>query len=209
MTDCVFATTTALAKAIRERRTTSVEVVEAHLAQIARHNPTLNVIITLDAERALTEARAADADLARGVVRGPLHGVPVALDDSFETAGMRTAFGHPPLADYIPNKDATVVARLRAAGAIVLGKTNVSQRGLGFQASNPLFGATNNPWDLTRTSGGHVGGAAAVAAGMTPFTIGSDAGSSLRVPAHFCGVYAMRPTAHRIPRTGQVVQMPG
>lgn len=200
-----FLSTTALAAAIRAGDLSATAVLEAHLAQIARHNPTLNAIVTLDADGARARAQEADAALARGEVWGPLHGVPFTLKDAFATAGMRTTVGFPPLADYLPQEDSTVAARLKAAGGILLGKTNVPTMLGDYQCNNPIFGRTNNPWDPARTSGGSSGGAAAaLAAGMTPFEIGSDLSGSIRLPAHFCGVYGLKPTEGRVPLTGMV-----
>jgi amidase len=173
--DLVFSSTTQLAAAIRAGRVSATEVLQAHLAQIERHNPPLNAIITLDAERAHARAREADEALARGEVWGPLHGVPFTLKDAHATAGMRTTVGFPPLADHVPREDSTVTARLKAAGGILIGKTNVPAMLADYQTDNPIFGRTNNPWDVERTSGGSSGGAAAaVVSGMTPFDIGTD-----------------------------------
>ena len=210
MKDLVFATAHELAAAIRDRRTSAVEVLDAHLARIAWHNPALNAIVTLNQEGARRRAQEADAALAHGNVWGPLHGVPVTIKDSFATAGVRTTSGFLPLANYIPTDDATVVARLRAAGAVVLGKTNLPLLVHGFQSDNPIFGRSNNPWDLRRTPGGSTGGgAAALAAGLSPLEVGSDFGGSVRIPAHFCGVYSLKPTDHRIPLTGHIPELPG
>lgn len=210
MKDLIFATAHELAAAISERRASAVEVLDAHLAHITRHNPALNAIVTLNEERARVRAREADAALARGEVWGPLHGVPVTIKDSFATAGLRTTSGYPPLADYIPAADATVVARLRAAGAIILGKTNLPLLVHGFQTDNPIFGRSNNPWNLERTPGGSTGGgAAALAAGLSPLEVGSDYGGSVRIPAHYCGLYSLKPTERRIPLTGHIPELPG
>ena len=154
--DPTFSTAHEVAAAIRERRVSAVEVVDAYLARIARHNPALNAIVTLNEEEALARAREADTALARGEVWGPLHGVPVTIKDSFATAGLRTTSGFAPLANYIPAVDATVVARLRAAGAIVLGKTNLPMLVHGFQSDNAIFGRSNNPWDLERHRAGQL-----------------------------------------------------
>ncbi len=203
-------TATQLAAAIREGRVSSVEVVEAHLAQIAARNPALNAIVTLDEEGALARAREADSALARGEVWGPLHGVPMTLKDGHSTAGMRTTAGYAPLAGHVPGEDGTVAARLKGAGAIVMGKTNVSELLSDIQASNPIFGRTNNPYDPSRTSGGSSGGAAAaLASHMTPLEIGSDFAGSIRIPAHFCGVYALKPTEHRVSMFGHIPDLPG
>jgi len=208
--DPAFATAHELAAAIRERRVSAVEVLEAHFARIARHNPALNALVTLNEEGACARAQEADAALARGQMWGPLHGVPVTIKDSFSTAGIRTTSGFPALANHVPDSDATAVARLRAAGAIVLGKTNLPLLVHGFQTDNPLFGRTNNPWNLSRTPGGSTGGgAAAIAAGLSPLELGSDYGGSVRIPAHFCGIYSLKPTDNRIPLTGHIPELPG
>src|SRR6476646_3086176 len=165
MKDIVFSTTTQLAAAIRAGHISASEVLEAHLEQIATHNPTLNAVITLDAEQARKRAREADEALARGEVWGPLHGVPFTLKDAHATAGMRTTSGFPPLADYVPQEDGTVAARPKAAGGILMGKTNVAEMlGDPAQSSNAVFGRTNNPWNTGRTPGGSSGGAAAALA---------------------------------------------
>ena len=206
----IFATASELVDAIRERRISAVEVLDAHFARIALHNPALNAIVTLNEEGARKRAAEADAALARGEVWGPLHGVPVTIKDSFATAGLRTTSGYPPLADYIPTEDATVVARLKAAGAIVLGKTNLPPLVQGFQSDNPVFGRSNNPWNLTRTPGGSTGGgAAALASGMSPLEIGSDYGGSVRIPAHYCGLFSIKPTERRVPLPGHIPELPG
>src|SRR5947208_15143769 len=162
MRDIVFSSTTELAAAIRAGHVSATEVLEAHLAQIDKRNPALNAIITLDAEHAHERAREADEALARGELWGPLHGVPFTLKDAHATAGMRTTTGFPPLADYVPKVDSTVTARLKAAGGILIGKTNVHMM-LADPAhtNNPIFGRTNNPWTIERTPGGSSGGSAA------------------------------------------------
>jgi amidase len=211
MKDIVFSSTTQLAAAIRAGDVSATEVLEAHLAQIATHNPALNAIITMDAERAYERAREADKALARGQVWGPLHGVPFTLKDAHATAGVRTTTGFPPLADYVPQEDSPVAARLKAAGGVLLGKTNVHMMLADpAQTSNPIFGRTNNPWNIERTPGGSSGGAAAaLAAGMTPFDIGTDLTGSIRIPAHFCGVFGLKPTEQRVPLTGLIPGLPG
>src|SRR5215469_706166 len=210
MIDIVFSSTTELATAIRAGHVAATEVLEAHLAQIATHNPALNAIITMDAERAHARAREADEALARGQVWGPLHGVPFTLKDAHATAGMRTTTGFPPLADYVPQEDGTVTARLKAAGGILIGKTNVHEMLADpAQTNNPIFGRTNNPWDIERTPGGSSGGAAAaLASGMTPFEIGTDLSGSIRIPAHFCGLFGLKPTEQRVPLTGLIPGLP-
>lgn len=210
MQDLVFSSATELAAAIRTGRASASEVVDAHLAQIAKHNAALNAVVTSDAELAQGRARAADEALTRGEIWGPLHGVPFTLKDAHATAGMRTTTGFPPL-DHVPSEDGTVAARLKAAGGILVGKTNVpAMLGDPAQTVNPIFGRTNNPWDLRCTPGGSSGGAAAaLAAGMTPFDIGTDLSGSIRIPAHFCGVFGLKPTEGRVPLTGLIPGLPG
>jgi len=209
--DIVFSSTTQLATAIRAGHISATEVLEAHLAQIATHNPTLNAVITLDAGRAYERAREADKALARGELWGPLHGVPFTLKDAHATADMRTTTGFPPLADYVPQEDSTVTARLKKAGGMLIGKTNVHMMLADpAQSINPIFGRTTNPWNIERTPGGSSGGAAAaLAAGMTPFEIGTDLTGSIRIPAHFCGVFGLKPTEQRVPLTGLIPGLPG
>src|SRR5881227_582361 len=208
--DAVFSSTTDLAGVIRARHLSAREVLDAHLTQIASHNPALNAVVTIDAERASERARQADDALTRGEIWGPLHGVPFTLKDAHATAGMRTTTGFPPLANYVPQEDGTVAARLKAAGGILIGKTNVPVMLADFQTTNPIFGRTNNPWDTARTPGGSSGGAAAaLASGMTPFEIGTDLSASIRLPAHFCGVFGLKPTERRVPLTGLVPGLPG
>jgi amidase len=189
------------ARLVRARELSSRELVQAHLDRIAAVNPVLNAIVTLDAEGALAGAAAADRELARGAgAPGPLHGLPVAVKDLLDVAGMRTTYGSPLHADHVPEADALLVARLRRAGAIVIGKTNTPEFGAGSQTFNPVFGVTRNPHDPSRTSGGSSGGAAAaVAAGMVPLADGSDLGGSIRNPSSFCGLVGLRPTAGRVP----------
>jgi amidase len=201
MQDLVFLPAYQLAQGIRDRIFSSIEVLEAHLAHIERYNPALNAIVTLN-EKARSQAQAADEAWAKGDLWGPLHGVPVTFKDLFETQGVRTTFSYRTLAHYIPPKDAPLVARLRMAGAILLGKTNLPQGGADFQTVSPVFGRTNNPWDVSRTPGGSTGGgAAAIAAGLSPLELGNDLGGSLRIPAHFCGVYSLKPTEYRVPNS--------
>src|SRR5262245_18287734 len=180
--------------------TSAVEVMEAHLSRIEAVNGRLNAIVTLDAEDALASARRADA-APRSEPRGLLFGLPIAVKDLVDTAGMRTTFGSPIHRDRVPAADAPLVQNLRATGAIVIGKTNTPEFGAGSQTFNPVFGPTRNPYDPTRTVGGSSGGAAAaVAAGMVPVADGSDLGGSLRNPASFCNVVGYRPTAGHVPR---------
>ncbi len=189
---------TSLRDALRRRELSAVEVMEAHLDRIAAVNPALSAIVTLlPRERLLDRARAADATAGP---RGPLHGLPVAHKDVFLTRGTRTTFGSPIFRDFVPDEDSLVVERLRAAGAIMVGKTNTPEFAAGSQTFNPVFGPTRNPWDLSRTCGGSSGGAAAaLASGMVPIADGTDYGGSLRNPASFCGVVGLRPTPGRVP----------
>lgn len=191
-----------LAQRLRRGELRAVEVLEAHLERIARHNGTLNAVVSLDVDGARKAAKAADAAFRRGKIRGPLHGVPMTLKDGLDVAGLRTTIGSSQF-DRVATEDSAVAARLRAAGAIIIGHTNVPPMLADYQSANPIFGRTNNPWDSARTAGGSSGGAAAaVAAGMTPLEIGSDLAGSLRLPAHFCGVYGLKTTEHRVPITG-------
>lgn len=209
MNDLIFRTATDLASMIRAKQVSAAEVLEAHLAQIAAHNPALNAVVTLDEAGAREQAAAADAALAQGGELGPLHGVPLTLKDAHAVAGMRTTCGFPPLAGYVPAEDGSAAARLRAAGAIIIGKTNVPTLLADAQTDNPIFGRTNNPWNVERTPGGSSGGAcAAVAAGMTPLEVGTDLSGSIRIPAHCCGVYGLKPTEHRVSLEGIVAGPP-
>ncbi len=197
-----------LAQAIRTKERSAEEVVTTYLAQIAAVNPQINAVIQL-APDALTQARQADQDLANGVVRGPLHGVPFTVKDVFATANLVSPLDQR-LRQRFPTIDATVVSRLRAAGAILLGKTNCPPNGSGSDTENAICGRTLNPHDLTRTPGGSSGGEAAlIAAGGSPFGLGSDVRGGLRVPAHYCGVTSLKPTTGRIPNTGAYNQPGG
>lgn len=204
MNDVAFATATELADAIAAGDLTAAEAVETYLGRIEEHGA-LNAVVTVDEAGARERAEAADAASADGERWGPLHGVPVTVKDTFETEGLRTTSSFEPLADHVPDRDATVVARLRDAGAIVLGKTNLPMLATDYQSDGPVFGRADNPWDPDRTPGGSSGGSgAAVAAGLTGLGIGSDVGGSIRVPSHFCGVYGLKPTEHRVPATGTI-----
>lgn len=205
----LFMSAVELAAAIQRRDVSAAEVVEAHLAQIAAHNPSINAVVTLASQSARQRAREADAALARGEVWGPLHGVAFTLKDAFATAGVRTTTGAVFL-DHVPAHDSTVAARLKAAGGVLIGKTNVAEMlGDPAQSINPIFGRTNNPWDTARTPGGSSGGAAAaVAAGMAPFDVGTDLSGSIRIPAHFCGVYGLKPTERRVSLDGLIPGLP-
>lgn len=199
-----------LAAAIRAGELSSVALVESQLARVDAYNPGLNAIVTLDAAGARARARQADEALARGELWGPLHGVPVTVKDSFATAGIRTTAGYSPLSAWVPDADATVVALLREAGAIVLGKTNLPTLAMDMQTTNPVFGRTNNAWDPERTAGGSSGGCSvAVATGMSALSVGSDLAGSLRVPTAFNGVYGFKPSHHLISLHGHVPPIPG
>ncbi len=198
--DLCALTAVELAARIRAKQVSAREVLSAHLARIERVNPQVNAIVTLVAERAIADATRADEALARGDTPGPLHGLPVAHKDLVDTAGIRTTRGSPFFRDHVPTEDALIVARIRAAGAVTLGKTNTPEFGAGSQTFNTIFGATKNPYDLTRTCGGSSGGAAvSLACGMLPIADGSDMGGSLRNPAAFCNVVGFRPSPGRVP----------
>ncbi len=185
---------------VRARELSAEEVVTAHLGRIDRVNPSVNAIVTLVADRALDQARAADTRFRRDEPVGPLHGLPVAHKDLQLTSGIRTTFGSPIFKEFVPAEDSLIVDRCRQAGAIAVGKTNTPEFGAGSQTFNTVFGATCNPYDRTRTCGGSSGGAAvAVACGMLPIADGGDMGGSLRNPASFCGVVGMRPSPGRVP----------
>src|SRR6202012_3460207 len=193
-----------LANAIRSKQLSSKSIVEAHLERIAKVNPKLNAVVQLAADSARKEADEADAALARGEIKGPLHGVPVTIKDTLETTGVICTGGTKGRANYVPKADATAVARLRAAGAIILGKTNVPELAGAIETDNLVYGRTNNPYDLARTPGGSSGGEAAIVSACgSPLGLGTDAGGSIRIPAHFCGLAAIKPTSGRVPRTGQ------
>lgn len=208
--DLEFASALEAARAIRRRELSSMELTQHILKRIQKYNPSLNAIVTLLPDEALACARAADDALAKKEWWGPLHGVPITVKDTFEVAGMRTTAGAPPLANYVPERDAVAVSRLRTSGAVILGHTNVPWPAADWQTYNEIFGTTNNPWDLKRTPGGSTGGgAAALAAGLSYLSLGSDLGGSIRVPAHFCGIYGHKPTLNLIPTQGQIPPLSG
>ncbi|SES80155.1 amidase [Nonomuraea wenchangensis] len=201
MSELHYLSATELAGLIRTRQVSAVEAVRACLDRIDQVNPHVNAIVTLAAEQALDAAKAADAREPDG----PLHGVPVAHKDLVDTAGIRTTYGSPVYADHVPDRDELIVERLRAAGAISIGKTNTPEFGTGSHTVNEVFGATRNPYDLSRSAGGSSGGAAvALATGMVPLADGSDMGGSLRNPASFCNVVGLRPTPGRVPVVSDV-----
>ena len=189
-----------LARRLRSKELSAREVLSAHLAQIERVNSKVNAVITLVAEQALETAVHLDESAARGEFVGPLHGLPIAHKDLQPTRGIRTTFGSPIYRDFVPDTDSLVVERLKRAGVVTLGKTNTPEFGAGSQTFNPVFGATRNPYDLTKTSGGSSGGAAAaLSCGLMPIADGSDMGGSLRNPASFCNVVGLRPSPGRVP----------
>lgn len=195
-----FKTATEQARLVREGEITAVQLTEAHLQQIERTNPKVNAIVTLVAEQAIDAAKAADAKQAAGDPLGVLHGLPVAHKDLTETKGIRTTYGSPLFADFVPEQDGLIVERLKQSGAITLGKTNTPEFGAGSQTFNPVFGVTRNPYNTDYTCGGSSGGAAvALACGMVPLADGSDMGGSLRNPANYCNVVGLRPSPGRVP----------
>lgn len=205
MDEITYWSASKLAEAIRTKQLSSLEVVDAHLRRIAEVNPRLNAIVQLTADAAREQARQADADLARGEVKGPLHGVPMTIKDSLTTAGVITTAGTVGRASFLPAHDATVVARMRAAGAILLGKTNCTELCGSGETDNQVYGRTSNPYDLTCSTGGSSGGEVAIiAAGGSPLGLGSDLGGSIRGPAHLCGITGLNPTMGRVPRTGHI-----
>lgn len=203
MNELVFLSATKMAELIRQKEISSEELVRAHLERIETVNPKINAVVHLIAGRALAEAKERDAEISRGLQGRPLQGVPMTVKDSLETAGVVTTSGTLGRANHIPDRDASTVALLRNAGAVLLGKTNVPELCLAFESDNLLHGRTNNPYDPTKTSGGSSGGEAAIiAAGGSPMGLGSDAGGSVRLPAHFCGIATIKPTSGRLPKTG-------
>jgi len=198
--DLCFNPATELSRMLRSGELSARDVMQAHLQQIERVNPQVNAVVTLTAEQAMESAAAADERFARGEDVGPLHGLPIAHKDLVPTKGIRTTFGSPIYRDFVPDEDALIVQRLRSAGAITVGKTNTPEFGAGSQTFNEVFGATLNPYDLTKTCGGSSGGAAvALACGMLPIADGSDTGGSLRNPANFCNVVGFRTSPGRVP----------
>ncbi len=203
MGDLTFLSAVAMAQKIREKKISPVELADAHLATIERLNPKLNAFVHLDPERVRREARDAEGAVMSGKALGPLHGVPISIKSSLEVAGLQCESGTRLRAGHIATQDAPLVARLRSAGAIVLGVTNTPELLMAWETDNLLHGRTNSPWDLDRTPGGSSGGeAAAIAAGMSAGGVGSDGGGSIRVPAHFSGICGLKPTPGRIPASG-------
>ena len=201
---------TELTGLLADRVVSARELLAETRTQVEAVNPALNAVVTVDWDRAEAEAGAADEAAAAGRSLGPLHGLPMTVKDAVETAGLRTVCGSPDLRDHVPARDAPAVARLRQAGAIVYGKTNVPTMAWDCQSTNPVFGTTLNPWDPERTPGGSSGGAAvAVATGMAGLELGSDLGGSIRIPAHFCGVYGLKPSFGVVPQVGHIPPVPG
>lgn len=211
MSDLPFRPATALLAALERKETSSEELLRLFLDRIERLYGPVNAVVTLDGERALAEVKRCDEERARGDLRGPLHGLPVTVKDSFETAGLlTTSGGTPELMKHVPERDATVVARLKAAGAVVFGKTNLSTQAMDIQTYNAAFGTTNNPWDATKTAGGSSGGSAvAMSCGLSALEVGSDLGGSIRIPSAFCGVFGHRPSYGIVPTRGHVPGPPG
>ena len=193
----------AAAVQIRERRLSPLELTTAYLARIERLNPKINAYVTVTAERALADARRATEEISKGGPRTPLHGIPIALKDLFETAGIRTTAGAKFFADYVPKADCTAAHRLREAGAVLLGKLNTHEFAYGVTTDNPHFGTTRNPWDPSRIPGGSSGGSgAAIAASLAVATLGTDTGGSIRIPSSLCGAVGLKPTYGRVSKAG-------
>jgi amidase len=206
MLDVPFRPARQLAAAIRRKTIGCLELLDLYLARVEKHDGALNAVVVRDFERARARARAADRALARRDVWGPLHGVPMTVKESYDVAGLPTTWGVPTYKNNVASKNAVVVDRLLDAGVVLFGKTNVPLFLSDWQSFNAIYGTTNNPWDVTRAPGGSSGGsAAALAAGLTALEAGSDIGSSIRNPAHFCGVYGHKPTWGIVPRSGQAL----
>jgi amidase len=210
MNDAPFAPAHELARSIREGKISSRELLDVFVERVERLNGAVNAVVTLDLDRARAAATRADEARARGDVVGPLHGLPVTIKDAIETEGIRSTGGATELTDHVPVADAAVVARVKAAGAIVFGKTNVPRWSGDIQTFNEIFGTTNNPWDFERSPGGSSGGAAtSVACGFTSFEIGTDIGGSVRIPAHCCGVFGLKPSFGVVPQRGYLDHVGG
>ena len=203
MDELAFLPAHELARRLRRKQVSAVELLQLYLGRIARLGGATNAVVVLDAERAMVRARAADAALAQGQSWGPLHGVPMTVKESFKVSGLPTTYGHPAYRSNLASSNAVTVQRLLDAGAVIFGKTNVPVSLADWQSFNPVYGTTNNPWDLSRTPGGSSGGsAAALAAGLTALELGSDIGASIRNPAHYCGVWGHKPSWGVVPQTG-------
>src|SRR5688572_19885678 len=199
-----------LAAAVRRREVGSVELLDLYLDRIDRLGGAVNAVVTLDVDGARAACAAADEAVARGDDVGPLHGLPITVKDAIETAGIRSTGGAVELTDHVPASDAPVVARVKEAGAIVFGKTNLPRWSGDLQSYNEIFGTTNNPWDTSRAPGGSSGGpAAAVAAGLTAFEIGTDIAGSIRIPSHFCGTFGLKPSYGVVSQRGYLDRVGG
>ena len=206
MSELAFKTATELAAMIKSKEIGAEELLDHYIDRVERYNPSLNAIIVMDVERGRERARQADAALAKGEVWGPLHGVPMTIKESYNVAGLPTTNGRPDMKDNIAESDALAVERLKAAGVVLFGKTNVPINLADFQSYNEVYGTTNSPWDVERVPGGSSGGsAAALAAGLCGFESGSDIGGSIRNPSHFCGVFGHKPTWGLIPPRGHAL----
>jgi Asp-tRNA(Asn)/Glu-tRNA(Gln) amidotransferase A subunit family amidase len=204
--DVVYISLTEMSERIRAKKLSPVELVDAHLARITQLNPRVNAFVTVDEKRAREQAKSAEAALsssAKSNSIGPLHGVPISIKSSIDVEGLPSECGSALRKGNVPSEDAPLVKRLRAAGAIILGNTNVPEFLMAYETDNLLYGRTNNPWDLSRTAGGSSGGeAAAIASGCSAGGVGSDGGGSIRIPAHYSGICGLKPTPGRIPSTG-------
>lgn len=206
----LYAPISELCKAILSKKVSSKELVNVYLDRIEEVNPKLNAVVHISADEAREQADHADKKLAEGKISGPLHGIPMTVKDSFDTKDMISTGGTKGRANFTPSKDATVVARLRANGAILMGKTNTSELTLSYETNNLIYGQTNNPYSPSLSPGGSSGGGAAiVACGGSPFDIDSDYGGSLRYPSHCCGISTIKPTSRRVPRTGHILPFGG
>ncbi len=191
----LFSSATELAQSIRSGKITSYEVVTAFIEQAEKYNHTFNAVVTLNKTEAIQRAKEADVAISKGEIWGKLHGVPITIKDNYRTKGLRTTSGYKPLKSNVPDHDAEIVKLLKAEGAIIIGKTNLSVLAMDMQSDNPIFGKTNNPWDTTKTSGGSSGGCAtALATGMAPLSFGNDLAGSIRLPSAYCGVYGFKPS---------------
>jgi len=210
MNDLAFLSAVELAAMIQQKKISSVELLEHYLQRIDRFNPPINAVVARDDITARAQAKKADAALSQGENWGQLHGVPITIKDTFEVVGLPCTSGAPKLKNHMPAKNAEAVQSLLNAGAVVMGKTNVPLYGGDIQSVNEVYGCTNNPWDESRTPGGSSGGAAAaLAAGLTSLELGSDIGGSIRIPAHFCGVYGHKPSYGIVPDQGHIPPLPG
>src|SRR5437762_5601525 len=210
MLDVPFRSARQLAADIRKKKIGALELLDLYLPRVEKYDDALNAVVVRDFARARTRARAADRALARRAARGPLHGVPMTIKESYDVTGLPTTWGVPTYKTNVATKNAVVVDRLLGAGAVLFGKTNVPLFLSDWQSFNAIYGSTNNPWDVARAPGGSSGGsAAALAAGLTGLEAGSDIGSSIRNPAHFCGVFGHKPTWGIVPRAGQALPWQG